>query len=112
MWFVFVNVKYKKFKFLVIMIIDRHTFTGPVYTYSTGLRQHLYVNQPELVKEMNQMVTLDLGKPSYLTKRMAPLLGNGIVRSNGLFWAQQRKIVAPEFYMDKVKVTQLWSPSS
>ncbi|KAJ6422288.1 hypothetical protein OIU84_027276 [Salix udensis] len=34
---------------------------------------------------------------------MAPLLGNGIVRSNGLFWAQQRKIVAPEFYMDKVK---------
>uniref|UniRef100_A0A6N2LWQ6 Cytochrome P450 n=1 Tax=Salix viminalis TaxID=40686 RepID=A0A6N2LWQ6_SALVM len=76
---------------------------GSIYTYSTGLRQHLYVNQPELVKEMNQMVTLDLGKPSYLTKRMAPLLGNGIVRSNGLFWAQQRKIVAPEFYMDKVK---------
>lgn len=76
---------------------------GPVYTYSTGLRQHLYVNQPELVKEMNQMISLDLGKPSYLTKRMAPLLGNGIVRSNGLVWAQQRKIVAPEFYMDKVK---------
>ncbi|CAK7340024.1 unnamed protein product [Dovyalis caffra] len=76
---------------------------GTVYTYSTGLRQHLYVNQPELVKEMNQMITLDLGKPSYLTKRVAPLLGNGIVRSNGLVWAQQRKIVAPEFYMDKVK---------
>ncbi|KAJ6297147.1 hypothetical protein OIU78_022804 [Salix suchowensis] len=76
---------------------------GSIYTYSTGLRQHLYVNQPELVKEMNQMVSLDLGKPSYLTKRMSPLLGNGIVRSNGLFWAQQRKIVAPEFYMDKVK---------
>jgi cytochrome P450 len=72
----------------------------------------LYVNQPELVKEMNQMISLDLGKPSYLTKRMAPLLGNGIVRSNGLVWAQQRKIVAPEFYMDKVKVTKPWSNSS
>ncbi|KAJ6348682.1 hypothetical protein OIU77_006288 [Salix suchowensis] len=93
----------KSFRYLVIMIIDRNTFTGSIYTYSTGLRQHLYVNQPELVKEMNQMVSLDLGKPSYLTKRMSPLLGNGIVRSNGLFWAQQRKIVAPEFYMDKVK---------
>ncbi|KAL5733074.1 hypothetical protein ACOSQ2_032766 [Xanthoceras sorbifolium] len=76
---------------------------GQIYTYSTGMRQHLYVNQPELVKEMNQSITLDLGKPSYLTKTLAPLLGNGILRSNGLFWAHQRKIVAPQFFMDKVK---------
>lgn len=77
---------------------------GPLYTYSTGMKQHLYVNQPELVKEMNQSMTLDLGKPCYVTRRLAPMLGNGILRSNGLLWAQQRKIVAPEFYMDKVKV--------
>ncbi|XP_062157195.1 cytochrome P450 714A1-like isoform X1 [Alnus glutinosa] len=76
---------------------------GLVYTYSTGMRQHMYVNQPELVKEMNQCTTLDLGKPSYITKRLAPMLGNGILRSNGLIWAQHRKIVAPEFFMDKVK---------
>lgn len=77
---------------------------GPLYTYSTGTRQHLYVNQPELVKEMNQSSTLDLGKPSYVTKKLSPMLGNGIIRSNGHIWAQQRKIVAPEFFMDKVKV--------
>jgi hypothetical protein len=65
----------------------------------------MYVNQPELVKEMNQCITLDLGKPSYITKRLSPLLGNGILRSNGHIWAQHRKIVAPEFFMDKVKVT-------
>ncbi|XP_044460976.1 cytochrome P450 714A1-like [Mangifera indica] len=76
---------------------------GPLYTYSTGMRQHLYVNQPELVKEMNQSNTLDLGKPSYVTKKLSPMLGNGIIRSNGHIWAQQRKIVAPEFFMDKVK---------
>ncbi|EXC21096.1 Cytokinin hydroxylase [Morus notabilis] len=76
---------------------------GLLYTYSTGMRQHLYINQAELVKEMNQSMTLDLGKPSYVTKRLAPMLGNGILRSNGLLWAQQRKIVAPEFFMDKVK---------
>ncbi|KAL6980795.1 hypothetical protein U1Q18_022434, partial [Sarracenia purpurea var. burkii] len=52
---------------------------------------------------MNQSLTLDLGKPSDMTKRLRPMLGNGILRSNGLFWAQQRKIVAPEFFMDKVK---------
>nr|AVX32607.1 cytochrome P450 VoCYP714A18 [Valeriana officinalis] len=73
---------------------------GLVYTYSTGNKQHLYITKAELVKEMNQS---GLGKPSYITKRLAPLLGNGILRSNGHLWAQQRKIVAPEFFMDKVK---------
>lgn len=76
---------------------------GLIYTYSTGMRQHLYVNQPELVKEMNQCISLDLGKPSYVSKRLAPMLGNGILRSNGIVWSQQRKIVAPEFFTDKVK---------
>ncbi|KAL6123447.1 hypothetical protein ACLB2K_075969 [Fragaria x ananassa] len=76
---------------------------GLIYTYSTGMRQHVYVNQPELVKEMNQCISLDLGKPSYVSKRLAPMLGNGILRSNGVVWSQQRKIVAPEFFADKVK---------
>lgn len=76
---------------------------GPIYTYSTGNKRHLYVNHPELVKEMNLSTSLDLGKPSYVTKRLAPMLGTGILRSNGHAWAQQRKIVAPEFFSDKVK---------
>ncbi|KAK8514386.1 hypothetical protein V6N13_063277 [Hibiscus sabdariffa] len=77
---------------------------GSIYTYSTGTRQHLYVNQAELVREMNQCSSLSFGKPSYISKRLAPLLGNGILRSNGLVWARQRKVIAPEFFMNKVKV--------
>ncbi|KAF7816584.1 cytochrome P450 714A1-like [Senna tora] len=76
---------------------------GQLYTYSTGMKQHLYVNEAELVREMNQCITLNLGKPSYVTNKLAPLLGNGILRANGLSWAHQRKLVAAEFYMDKVK---------
>jgi len=68
------------------------------------MKQHLYVNQPDLVREMNQSITLDLGKPTYITNKLAPMLGNGILRANGLSWAQQRKLVAAEFFMDKVKV--------
>lgn len=45
-----------------------------------------------------------LGKPGYLTNKLAPMLGNGILRANGNSWAQQRKLVAAEFFMDKVKV--------
>lgn len=80
---------------------------GPIYMYSAGHKQHLYINHPELVKEMNLSISSDLGKPSYITKRLAPMLGNGILRSNGHLWAQQRKIVAPEFFMNKVKVNYL-----
>ncbi|CAL0305359.1 unnamed protein product [Lupinus luteus] len=76
---------------------------GPLYTYSTGMKQHLYVNQPELVRELNRYMSLDLGKPTYVTNKLAPLLGNGILRANGLSWAHQRKLVAAEFFMDKVK---------
>ncbi|XP_014522620.1 cytochrome P450 714A1 [Vigna radiata var. radiata] len=76
---------------------------GLLYTYSTGWKQHLYVNQPDLIRELNQSITLVLGKPGYLTNKLAPMLGNGILRANGNSWAQQRKLVAAEFFMDKVK---------
>ncbi|KAL3834720.1 hypothetical protein ACJIZ3_009456 [Penstemon smallii] len=76
---------------------------GTIYTYSTGNKQHLYINHPEVVKEMSNCISSELGKPSYITKRLAPMLGNGILRSNGHMWARQRKVVAPEFFMDKVK---------
>ncbi|XP_022750367.1 cytochrome P450 714A1-like [Durio zibethinus] len=76
---------------------------GVIYTYSTGLRQHLYVNDLEVVKEMNQLNTLHLGKAPYMTKALKSMLGNGIIRANGHFWAHQRNIIAPQFFMDKVK---------
>lgn len=68
------------------------------------MKQHLYVNQPELVKEMGQCKTLDFGKPSHMSRKLDPLLGDGILRANGLSWAHQRKLIAAEFFMDKVKV--------
>ncbi|XP_047328810.1 cytochrome P450 714A1-like [Impatiens glandulifera] len=76
---------------------------GSIYTYTIGNRQHLYVNKPEMLKEMNQTITWDFGKPTYLTKWLAPILGQGILRSNGHSWSHQRKIIAPQFFMDKVK---------
>ncbi|CAN8252235.1 unnamed protein product [Cochlearia groenlandica] len=76
---------------------------GRVYTYSTGLKQHLYMNHPEVVKELNQANTLNLGKVSYVTKRLKSVLGRGVITSNGPHWAHQRRIIAPEFFLDKVK---------
>lgn len=72
--------------------------------YSTGSKQHLYVSDPKLLRELKLHNSLGLGRPTYLSKAMQPLLGNGLIRANGHEWAYQRKLIAPEFFLDKVKV--------
>ena len=78
--------------------------TGEVFVFSLGNIQILSVNQPDMVKEITTCTSLDLGKPSYQHKERGPLLGQGILTSNGTVWSHQRKILAPELYMEKVKV--------
>ncbi|CAI9102067.1 OLC1v1000260C1 [Oldenlandia corymbosa var. corymbosa] len=76
---------------------------GPIFVYSSGNIQTLCIMDPEMVKELSTCTSLNLGKPAYLSKDRGPLLGQGILSSNGAYWAFQRKIIAPEFYLDKVK---------
>ncbi|KAH0465695.1 hypothetical protein IEQ34_005798 [Dendrobium chrysotoxum] len=76
---------------------------GPIFLYTMGNVPMLHVSHPDLVREMNLCKSLDLGKATYLQRTHEPLFGHGILKSNGEPWAHQRKIIAPEFYMDKVK---------
>ncbi|KMS99896.1 hypothetical protein BVRB_1g017440 [Beta vulgaris subsp. vulgaris] len=78
-------------------------YYGPVFTYSTGSMQILCITDPDLVKEIINCKSVDLGKPSYLSKERGPLLGRGIISSSGSLWEHQRKIISPEFFPDKVK---------
>ncbi|KAF9670979.1 hypothetical protein SADUNF_Sadunf13G0125500 [Salix dunnii] len=80
---------------------------GPVFVFSLGSTQILYVSQADVVREITTCTSLEFGKPSYQQKELGPLLGQGILTSNGKVWARQRKILAPELYTDKVKVTSL-----
>ncbi|WVZ54740.1 hypothetical protein U9M48_005494 [Paspalum notatum var. saurae] len=76
---------------------------GSIYLYSTGSIQALFVTDADMVKEIANCKSLDLGKPRYLQQELGALLGTGILTSNGDLWAHQRKVIAPEFFMDKVK---------
>jgi hypothetical protein len=69
-----------------------------------GSIQLLYITDTEMVKEISLCTSLSLGKPSFLSKDRGPLLGRGILSSSGPIWAHQRKTIAPELYIDKVKV--------
>lgn len=64
----------------------------------------LHVSRPDVVRDINLCVSLDLGKSSYLKATHEPLFGGGILKSNGEAWLHQRKIIAPEFFLDKIKV--------
>ncbi|KAJ6976104.1 cytochrome P450 714C2-like [Populus alba x Populus x berolinensis] len=78
---------------------------GPVFVFSLGNTQILYVSRADVVREISTCSSLEFGKPSYQQKELGSLLGQGILTSNGKVWAHQRKIIAPELYGDKVKVT-------
>ncbi|KAK4414305.1 cytochrome [Sesamum alatum] len=76
---------------------------GPTFLFSTGNIQLLCITDLEMVKEVILCTSLNLGKPTYLSTERGPLLGRGILSSNGPYWAYQRKIIGPEFYLDRVK---------
>ncbi|KAF8380788.1 hypothetical protein HHK36_028282 [Tetracentron sinense] len=76
---------------------------GPNFMFSLGNVQLWYVNAPHVAKEISLCTSLNLGKPAYQHNERGALLGQGILTSNGALWAHQRKTIAPDLYMDKVK---------
>ncbi|CAL1385135.1 unnamed protein product [Linum trigynum] len=76
---------------------------GSTFVYSTGTIQLLCTTDAEMVKEISHFTSLSLGRPSYLSRDFGPLFGQGIIASSGPTWSHQRKIIAPQFYTDKVK---------
>ena len=75
-----------------------------MFTYSSGNTQLLCITDPEMVKQISLCTSLKLGKPAYMLKERKPMFGEGIISSSGHIWAYQKKIIAPELYLDKVKV--------
>uniref|UniRef100_J3M884 Uncharacterized protein n=1 Tax=Oryza brachyantha TaxID=4533 RepID=J3M884_ORYBR len=76
---------------------------GETYLYWLRRRPALYVTDPELIGEIGRCVSLDMGKPKYLQKGQEPLFGGGVLKANGACWARQRRVIAPEFYMARVR---------
>lgn len=97
----FYNLKIKIFQWVEL---DKCN-AGPIFLFSSGSIQWLNVQDIEMVKEIVMNTSMNLGKPSFISKDNGPLIGQGILSSSGLLWAHQRKIIAPELYLNKVKVS-------
>uniref|UniRef100_A0A0D9XNH5 RING-type E3 ubiquitin transferase n=1 Tax=Leersia perrieri TaxID=77586 RepID=A0A0D9XNH5_9ORYZ len=68
-----------------------------------GAMEILQVSDTDMVKDIGRWTPSELGKPTYLKKSRKALFGGGLFTENGDEWAYQRKIIAPEFFMDKIK---------
>jgi cytochrome P450 len=67
-------------------------FTWPVY----------HVNHPDFVKHILQANHPNYNKDIILYKIGKPLLGEGLVTSDGDFWLRQRRLIQPAFHRQKV----------
>ncbi|WOL16339.1 Cytochrome P450 [Canna indica] len=76
---------------------------GPVFSYSLGNVVSLHISHPDLVREISLCSSLGLGKTSHMKKTHEPLFGQGILKTSGEVWSHQRKVIAPEFFSEKVK---------
>ncbi|GJN33438.1 hypothetical protein PR202_gb22037 [Eleusine coracana subsp. coracana] len=77
---------------------------GPVFSYSIGNMVFLHASRCDVVRDLSLCVSAsELGKSSYMKATHRPLFGDGILKSSGATWARQRKLLAPEFFPDKVR---------
>ncbi|XP_052207737.1 cytochrome P450 714C2-like [Diospyros lotus] len=87
---------------------------GKFFMFAFGNKQILHVARADLVKEITKSTSINLGRPSHNQKEMGPLLGEGILTSNGPLWQYQKKILGPELHMDKIKgmVHLIWESTN
>jgi len=75
---------------------------GPVSHYKLGSSNIVFVNEPELIREI--LVTQ---APSFIKERtqnrMKILLGQGLITSEGEFHMRQRRIAAPAFHRQRIQ---------
>jgi cytochrome P450 len=74
---------------------------GDVVPYRLGHRRMIYVFHPDIIEEILVTKHRDFGKGVVLGLLM-PLLGNGLLLSEGEFWLRQRRLVQPGFHRERV----------
>ena len=74
---------------------------GDVVSYRLGPRRLVMLAHPDAIEEVLVGQNRDFEKP-YIYQFLRPLLGNGLLLSEGDFWLRQRKLMQPAFLKQRV----------
>lgn len=76
---------------------------GPVATYRVGGEQMYQVSSPEYVKQVLVENNEHYVKGDLFQNALRPVLGNGLLTSEGGFWRDQRHTMQPAFHPDAIQ---------
>src|SRR5262245_3272059 len=84
-----------------LRFLDEQRARGPVVRVRLGRRSAYIINDPDLLR---QLLTVDAGKVSkgLLFDKLRPLLGNGLLNSEGDVHLRQRRIIQPAFHKEQI----------
>src|SRR5580700_396039 len=70
---------------------------GDIVPYRLGLHRLCLLNHPDYIE---QVITdsKNYSKLTYVLKLLLPVLGNGLLTSEGGFWLRQRRLMQPAFH--------------
>src|ERR1700722_825692 len=67
-----------------------HYRLGPLHVYQ--------LNHPDLIRQVLVEQAEKFHKPRLLKRAFRPVVGEGLLTSDGAFWKQQRKLIQPAFH--------------
>jgi len=79
-----------------------HQQYGDVVRYRFALWHGYMVNHPDGVKRILQDNHRNYNKDTYTFQLMRPLVGNGLLTSEGDFWLRQRRLAQPAFHRQRI----------
>ncbi|MDA0167602.1 cytochrome P450 [Solirubrobacter taibaiensis] len=71
---------------------------GDIGAFRLGPRRMVLLNSPALVREIYVEHPEDFDRSSYQRRALTPLLGRGLLTSEGALHARQRQMIAPAFH--------------
>jgi cytochrome P450 len=75
---------------------------GDVVRMRLGNTRVFFVNHPELIEEVLRTHAADVIKDT-TTRMISPIVGNGLLTSEGSFWRRQRKLAQPTFQHQQIE---------
>ncbi len=75
---------------------------GDVAGFRLGPRRLCLLSHPDLIEQFLTSPSKDLIKRTYVLNLLVPVLGNGLLTSEGDFWLRQRRLIQPAFHRQRL----------